>query len=348
MTIFILIVGVALLILLHEAGHFFAAKAVGVKIEEFGIGFPPRLFKKKIGETLFSLNLIPFGGFVRLYGETGRELESNVDSNDRQRAFFAKSATRRTIVIVAGVLVNFIIAWIFFTGINIVGAPEKVIVTGVALNSPAAESGILVGDLLPGFKNSEDFINFINGKKGEETSFSVVRGVRDGASEIRLKVVPRITPPPGEGALGVQISEVGIPRLPFLKAIGAGLKTTYEISIAIILALGQFAISIFSPTKEVTDNFVGPVGIIGFADQLAILGPAYLIQLLAVISVNLAVLNLLPIPALDGGRLLFILIEKIRGRPVAYKRETIAHALGFLILIVLMVFITARDIARLL
>lgn len=348
MVVLYLIIGVALLILIHEAGHFFAAKSSGVRVEEFGIGFPPRLTGKKIGETLYSVNAIPFGGFVRLYGESG--LQVNGDAPDWKRSFIAQSATRRVAIIAAGVIMNFLVGWLIFSAIFFLGAKHTLVVSEVALGSPAATSGLFPGDRIVGYESSEEFVSFVNANRGKAIMLEISRGT-DGAAALQFELIPRENPPEGEGALGVAFHEVGVERKPFFSAIGAGLTASGEVAWSVIKAFGNFIAGWF--TKEPTPTapeaeFLGPVGLVGFARQVAALGPAYFFQLLAVISLNLSVLNVLPIPGLDGGRLLFIAIEKVRGRPVPYRNESIAHLIGFALLIFFMAFITIRDIARIL
>jgi regulator of sigma E protease len=341
--IVILIVSIAVLILIHELGHFLMAKYFKVKVEEFGIGFPPRLLSKKKGETRYSLNLLPLGGFVRLYGESG--LHENLE--ERDRAFVFQPAWRRTLIIVAGVVMNFILGWFIISGIFMVGSEVKVVVTQVADESPAQVMGLRAGDVLVDYARADKFVEFINLNRGEETLINISRSEGDDSQSLSINVIPRLTPPEGEGALGVGIAEFGIQKLPILESVWEGLKRSVFITGAVFRSLGDLFLGFFRGVG-VPQEFVGPVGIYTVAAETSRLGYLHLMQLIAIISLNLAVLNILPIPALDGGRLLFIIIEKIRGKPVKRKRETISHAIGFLIMILLLIAITVRDVANLL
>jgi len=349
MAIVLLIVGISLLILIHEMGHFFAAKYFGLLVEEFGIGFPPRLFKIKKGETVYSINLLPFGGFVRIHGE--KKPEKDKEEN-KERSFWYLPIWKRSTIIVAGVAMNFILGWVLISTMFIVGAPTKVIVADVLDNTPAAAAGIMAGDRILELGNGEAFyainevkqlIGLVNDSKGKEISLKLLRGDEE---MVINNIVPRIEPPEKEGALGIALSELGIKKHGIFAGIWNGLISSFNIIGAIFTALANLILGIFTG-GAVLENFVGPVGIFQIAGQAAEFGLIFIIQLIALISLNLAVLNIIPIPALDGGRLLFLIIEKIKGSPVSGNKEMWAHAVGFIVLILLMVVITARDIINL-
>jgi len=342
MIIFLIIISIALLILIHEFGHFIAAKAFGLLVEEFGIGFPPRLFSKKIGETNYSVNLIPFGGFVRIFGESYNQASTPASPDSISRSFYFQPAWKKTIVILAGVFMNFIIGWLIVSAIFMVGAPEALVINMVSLESPAESVGLKVGDQILGFGSSEEFIDFIDQNKGEE----IILKIQSAGEESEIKIIPRLAPPAGEGSLGIQFTEVGLEKIGFFAAIGEGFKTSFAIVTAIFQGLGQILIGLVT-TGSLAEGFVGPIGIFGFASQAAGLGLAYFLQLIGLISLNLFALNILPFPALDGGRLLFIIIEKIKGSPLSANFERSANATGFLILILLMIAVTVRDVIRL-
>lgn len=344
MTIVILVIGISLLIFIHELGHFLAAKAFGLYVEEFGFGFPPRIFSVKRGETRYSVNLLPFGGFVKIFGErsdislTGSEAGAVPPA----RSFAHQNALRRAVIVGAGVVMNVLLGWILLSVIFMVGAEGNVVVTSISPDSPAAAAGLLPGDRLLDFKVSKDFIALVDESRGRELTLRVERGDKT----LEIKATPDTTPPKDRGALGVGINESGIPKLGFFAALGEGFKTTYQILWAILKSLGALLVGIFTG-GEVLKNFVGPVGIVQVAGETAKVGLIYLWQLIALISLNLAVLNVLPFPALDGGRLFFIVIEKMKGSPISPKREMIANAIGFGLLILLMAVLTVRDVARL-
>ncbi|MEK7554609.1 MAG: site-2 protease family protein [Patescibacteria group bacterium] len=338
MVYVILILGISFLILIHEFGHFLAARFFGCWVEEFGIGFPPRLFGKKIGETLWSVNALPFGGFVKIHGEQATD---EVDQKP-ERSFAVLSVSKRAAIIVAGVVMNFIVGFVIISGIFMVGAPTSVIVSGISEGSPAATEGIKEGDRLLGFESSEDFIVFVREMKGKEVT---LRLLREG-EELVVTAVPRENPPEGEGALGVSVTEVGSPKLPFFESIIQGFITSAKIVGAIFVSLANIIVALFTEAPAF-EGFVGPIGIFGVANETAQFGFIYLFQLIALISLNLVALNVLPFPALDGGRLFFLLIEKIKGSPISPKREGLVNTIGFGILLLLMVVITVRDVVNL-
>ncbi|MDO8601711.1 MAG: site-2 protease family protein [bacterium] len=341
----IVIVGISLLILLHELGHFIAAKKMGLRVDEFGFGFPPRMFSIKKGETTYSFNWLPFGGFVRLYGESKEQINKEVldgKEPDTSRSFAHQSALRRSTIILAGIVTNFVLGWLIISSVFMIGAAESVVVTQVAPNSPAEIAGFLPGDELVGYVKAEDFTLFTSQHKGTETEFTVSR---DGTALI-LKATPRAQVAPGEGALGVGLSQAGFPKLPFFTALAEGWTTSWSVMGEIVKTFGRMIGGLFVHA-ELLEGVVGPVGIFGVAGDLGSIGFVYVLQLIGLISLNLAVLNAMPFPALDGGRFLFILIEKIKGSAISPKKEMVFNLAGFGVLIVLMVAITARDIIRL-
>ncbi|MBI2451290.1 MAG: RIP metalloprotease RseP [Parcubacteria group bacterium] len=354
--LFILVLGI--LVIVHEFGHFIFARYFGVKVDEFGFGFPPRLFGVKKGQTLFSLNLFPLGGFVKIFGEEG---EGKGDPS----SFVSNSALRRALIISAGVIMNLILAWFLFSLIHFLGIPQavekddlkakniKIQILAIQKDSPAEKSGLKIGDaiLMLEQKNdvfkisenipTEDVIKFIKERAGRELVLQILRG----KEVIMIKAVPRENPPPREGALGIAIERVGIAASPWYLAPIDGLKTTFNTA-------ALFLYSIFNIVKNLIIGqhqelgITGPIGIAVLTRDIYRLGFIYFLQFIALISINLAVINIFPFPALDGGRLLFIAIEKIKGSPVSQSAEKITHAIGFALLIFLMIFVTFRDIQR--
>lgn len=336
MYILIVVIGISLLILIHEFGHFLAARKFGLIVEEFGFGFPPRLFAKKIGETLYSLNLLPFGGFVRLYGENQWE---KVDAEKQKRSFFVQPAWKRALVIIAGVVMNFVIGWILMSTVFMFGTPRALLVSEIIPGSPAEQVGIMQQDVLRGFENASGFISYIDQNRGKEITLTVVRQ----GKELEFTATPRLT---GVGALGVAVIEAGIERHSFLSSFWEGLKASGAMIVGILGALVNLVWGVITQGKVLID-FVGPVGIFGIANEAGSLGFIYLVQLLAMISLNLAVLNIFPFPALDGGRLLFIAIEKVKGSPINLEWEKSANAIGFLLLLVLIIAVSIHDVIKL-
>jgi regulator of sigma E protease len=369
LTALIFIVLLGLLIFTHELGHFLVARRNGIKAEEFGFGFPPRLvgvvkddvtgrYKiiwggKEIASphTLYSLNWLPLGGFVRIKGEDGESTDPD--------SFAQKSAWSRIKVLGAGVFANFIFAWLLISIVLTLGLPQpiapeerikypdaKIQILEVKKNTPAQTMGLTLGDeilTINGEKitSLKQVSDTIAGNKGKEIEMRINRL----GKEIVLKGTPRAQYPAGEGSLGISFGETAIVSYPFYEAIYRGAVAVYNITLAILQALGGLIASLFGVGKGAPIDIAGPVGIVYLTKQVSDLGLAYLLQFAALLSVNLAIINILPIPALDGGRILFVLIEKFKGSPVSRKTEGMIHQIGFILLLLLMAFITIRDFA---
>lgn len=357
MTVLIFLIVLSVLVLAHEWGHFITAKRAGAKVEEFGFGFPPRVFSIKRGGTEFSFNLIPFGGFVKIYGELG-------DHKSDPRSFAGLKISKRAKIISAGVVMNVILAFMLLSFVNLIGKPVivddantasakhlRLQVMGVAKDSPASNAGIKEADFISGvsldgsivsFDTVQSFKDFIENAKGREISLKLKRG----SEVIESKLVPRENPPPDEGAIGVSIARVGIVRSNPLLFLWYGLKDTVLMFWLILSSLFLlFKTLIFE--GRLMGELAGPIGIATLTGQAYSMGIAYLINLVAVLSIHLAILNFLPFPALDGGRLVFLLAEKIKGRPISQKIEQAVNMAGFVLLLALMFFVTWKDIVRL-
>lgn len=389
--LFILILGV--LIFVHELGHFVTARRNGIKASEFGFGFPPRIIgiqlmksgKKKwriiwgnrdgddeteekdleyahknhiAGGTIYSLNWIPLGGFVKIKGENG-ENENDPDS------FVAKSAWKRIKVLSAGVIMNFLLAWFLISIVLMIGAPEtidsdaadknadfKIQISQVSLNSPASAMGLKIGDEILKtqidkagniieLRNIKEVQDYINSKKGERIKLKISRAGR----VMELDGMPRKDVPENEGALGVSLAEVTMVKYVWYAAIWKGLQSVWDLTLAIIFGLLGIIKSLFMG-KGAGVDVSGPVGIAILTRDVASMGLVYVLQFTAILSVNLGIINALPIPALDGGRILFILIEKIKGSPINQKVEHILHTAFFIVLIMLMALVTFNDISK--
>jgi len=391
MNILLVILLFSVLILIHELGHFVAAKKFGVKIEEFGLGYPPRIFGfykkdkkwifigrdtkkkiRKIDKTIYSLNWIPFGGFLKIFGENREEKKesSSQKSSKKQKkirkdSFEAQSALKRSIIILNGVFFNVIFAMLLLIIMFASGAPvvsdeettvplknEAVIISEVVNGSPASEAGLSMGDKIldvaifgeDGLINIsavEDVQNFTNNNKGEK----IVLTIQRGGEIIEKEIIPRVEFPEDEGPMGIAIMKTGIARYPWYEAIKKGVVYTFQLLQAILFGFYTIFKSLLTKGKMV-GQVAGPVGIFQLTSQAASMGISYFIHFGAMISLNLAVLNALPIPALDGGRFLFILIEKIKGSPISAKVERVTNSAAFLLLILLMIFITIRDIIK--
>lgn len=351
LSIITFLIVLSILVLVHEAGHYWAARRAGILVEEFGFGLPPRVFGKKIGETLYSLNLLPFGGFVRLHGENLDE-----DVTDPKRAFLHKSKKVRTSIILAGVFMNFLLGIVAFAiTYSFLGIPKEtnnVRVVEVSKDSPAEAAGFKSEDVIrivngTEVKANKEFISIIEANKGKEVVIAYEREGIEGMNLVR--VTPRQNQPENEGSLGVLIStsEIYFPPIwqrPFY-GVYYGFKDTFYWTGTILTGMKSLVVD--ASQGKVSSDIAGPVGIYALTSQAASYGILTLINFVGVLSVNLAVLNVLPFPALDGGRLLFIVIESIFGRRVVPKIEAAIHTVGIIILLTLILAITAKDIQRL-
>ncbi len=346
------------LVLLHELGHFLIAKLFGIHVLEFGIGLPPKalkLFKHK--ETEYSLNWLPIGGFVRLAGEeSDPTLWERINPLLHKHMFFAKPAWQRALVIIAGVTMNFLIGILMFSIVYAkIGIPqfngEQVLVTQVAKGSPAELAGIKTGEVLvrvgdEKIESSDQFIEIVTDRKGEMVRLYLAEMDSNGVVGDSLQVVeviPRENPPMGEGSIGIGISTVPIVSYQqkswYLAPFYGASEGTKE-----ALAWGREFVRIFAHPKELLGNLSGPVAVVKVGQQAATEGWMTMMRFAGIISLNLAIFNLLPIPALDGGRLLMIVLEKIIGRKRVVKFERYANAAGMVLLIGLLIGITVKDV----
>lgn len=368
MTILIFFIILAVLILAHELGHFLAAKKFGVKVEEFGLGFPPRLWSIKKGETLYSINWIPFGGFVKILGETASEGDQkDIPAEDKGRSLTERSRLTQAIVLVAGVAFNILLAWLIFSFSLWIGMPTargnapvgqqlesaQLYIVEVIKDSPADRAGLSGGDIITNISAGQEQIDtptiteiqkFIAERGGEPINLEYVNPV-EGKKDVQL--VPESGLSDGKAAIGISMEEIGILKLPFFQSIWHGLKLALSVTWAIILALRDLFAGLFQGETAILSSVTGPVGLVGVIDSSLTLGVSYLLNLVAVISLNLAVINLLPIPALDGGRILFLGIEAIRRRALSPKFVNAVNSAGFFLLLALMAVLTYRDIWRL-
>ncbi len=378
-SLLIFIAVLALLVLVHEFGHFIVAKKSGMRVEEFGFGFPPRLISWKKGETTWSINLIPLGGFVQIAGENGGEdkiknpsiTTNQVDEivtvtetkeeifvngeevlekdevmiqakNQEGRLFSDKPIWKRILVLIAGVTMNFLLGWIIISIILMFGVEKSVVVSAVSDGSPAQKIGIEAGDMILGYDNLDNFTSFVQANKGKEINLDV----RRGKDVKKIIVIPRENPPEGEGSLGVGLSLGGVERQPFFSAIWDGLKRSVEMFGFIYRMLFKLIGSLFGG-EALYKQVSGPIGIYKATTQATGLGIMYLANLIALISINLAAINIFPFPALDGGRVIVLIIEKIIRRPISLKVQQVINSAGFMFLILLMVLATFQDIKKL-
>ncbi|NMB83787.1 RIP metalloprotease RseP [Candidatus Roizmanbacteria bacterium] len=419
MHIIIFIAILALLILVHELGHFIAAKKNGIFVEEFGFGFPPRLFGHKFGETIYSINLIPLGGFVKMYGEEYHELNSQTNAKDSDRAFSGKHPFRKAIVVVAGVIGNFLLGWIIISYLFTKGVPtltNQIIIDSVVPGTPAAQAGLKPNDVIVGlndkaakegeyykvktsdylwkiaqekyrdgfyaykiakvnnisnpsiiypdqviflpsvipqqievgtinkivFKTAEEFVDLTEKHAGQSVFLIVERNNR----KIEIAVTPRKKPPAGQGPLGITVTPFVEKKYPWYRAPFFGLveafNTTKKISVEMVKII--ISIATFQKTKL---DVAGPIGIAQYTGQAIKFGYKAVFELIALLSLNLAVVNILPFPALDGGRLVFVVYEWITRKKFNQNWERNLNFIGFALLIVLAIAISVHDIIRL-
>jgi regulator of sigma E protease len=328
------------LVTFHELGHFIAAKLVGVHIHEFGIGFGPVILSKRINGTLFSLRLIPVGGFNRFAGEEGPGKEED-ETIPHEKMLSAQSPGRRSLVIMGGPFFNLVIAAVaFFAVFSLVGISQATTtIAEIMPGYPAEAAGLLPGDKIVSVDGRstptwEDMVLRIQAKSGVPISVEVLRN----GSTLDFHMVPIEVN--NVGVIGVRPSIVTL-KTGALKGLTEGIRETIAVSAAWIK--GILGMIVGSVPPDVT----GPVGITQLLGEAARLGLGQLLYITGIFSANLALFNLMPFPALDGSRLVFNAIEAIRGKPIAPEKEGFVHFLGFFFLMALFVFVTYKDIVRL-
>lgn len=356
MTAIIFIGILSALILIHEGGHFFAAKRAGLLVHEFGIGFPPRLYAKKFGETEYSINLLPFGGFVRIEGEDGQKGESG---QKKSRSFADQPLMTKLWILLAGVAMNWILAALLFGGLQIIGAPisvpdnetiagARVTVTTVRDETPAAVAGLSIGDTITALA-VDGKITAIN-HIFEVQQFMEAHGDRTvtmtllrNTTERTVSITPRANPPKGEGPIGVALIRVATVQYPWYEAGVRGVFLAGSLTISLVEGFVETIRTLIVEGRAV-DGLAGPIGIAYITGEIRSLGPLFLINFIAILSLNLAILNAIPFPALDGGRAVIAIMERLRGRTLSLEILGRVNAAGFIVLLILIVAITIRDI----
>lgn len=362
MTILIFILVLIALIVVHEFGHFVAAKLSGMRVDEFGLGYPPKVWGKKIGETVYTVNALPFGGFVKIFGE-----DPEPGAPAAPRSFTSKPRILQALVLVAGIAMNLFFAYLLITATLFMGttraltddevllAPDaRLAVASVLLGSPAADGGLTAGDIILSSEAAggsytgavaEEFMAFVN---EHEAGVPITLSVENAGDVREVVVTPEagvIAGEPDRLALGIGLASVGTVSMPWYAALLDGAVITWELTKQTAVALIGFFGSIFTLTADLS-QVSGPVGIAGAVGNASSDGLSPLMTITALISINLALINLLPIPALDGGRLLFVGIEAITRRPIKPSIANAVNGIGFLALILLMLVVTASDIFK--
>lgn len=338
----------------HELGHFFFAKRAGVRVDEFGFGFPPRLFGVRYKETLYSVNLIPLGGFVKIKGEGGED----ADASD---SFSHKSAWQKILILAAGVIMNIVLAFVLFSVGFMVGSPKdvtgedlagahvsntQILITAVDNGSPAERAGLTAGDIIisvndQAFTDPSEIIDFIGSNATEDFLLTYDRGGNLQTQTLKPEQYGSHDKP----LLGIAMARIGIVKYGFFKAVYEGFLATIGMTVLVVQAFGGLLISLVKGSG-LGGQVSGPVGVAVITGQVAKLGLPYLINFTAMLSINLAILNIVPFPALDGGRILFVVLEKLKGKPISERFQTAIHNAGFGLLLLLIVVVTYQDIVR--
>jgi regulator of sigma E protease len=346
-------------VLVHEFGHFIVAKKAGIQVDEFAFGFPPRLFSKKFGETTYSFNALPLGGYVKIYGEN----PDDVTDHDRKRSFIAKPRSVQALVIVAGIVFNILLAWVLLSATLMIGVPApvdseegyavtnpQIMITGVREDAPAAQGGLLSGDVIERLSDGRDTVEattpesvsgFIGVREGRAITLTYLR--KGEHKEVVLLPVSGLSP--SGAAIGIYMDAVGTLKLPIHKALWLGAIKTYQYTQLTAVGIYTFLFDTITGHGDFT-QVTGPVGIVHAVGEAANVGIANLLLFTALISINLAVINVLPFPALDGGRLFFIIIEAIMRKPIPAKIANTFNFVGFALLMLLMLVVTYHDLFR--
>jgi len=342
-TIFIALFSLIALLVIHEFGHFILAKRFGTKIEEFGIGYPPRIFGKKIGETIYSLNLIPFGAFVKIHGEEG--------GVEDYRSFTDKPLWQRFLIIIGGVLSFWVVSAVLLGVVSAAwGLPQavtdeenynlkeiKVQITQIMPASPAEAIGLKAGDIFVDFEKVSDVQNFTEINKGKEVDITIKRG----EDLFEKKIVP---------PMGVALARTALRQYSWFSAPWHGITVSKDMTVNIVrgwVAGLKNVLGISPLPSGLKMEMFGPIGILDLLGQYSKMGISYFFFLISYISIAMALTNILPIPALDGGKMFFLAIEAFRGKAVNYKIEQNITATFFVLLIIFMIFVTIKfDIPR--
>lgn len=372
LTIIVFVFTLLILVVTHEFGHFVAAKKFGVKVLEFGFGIPPRIWGKKVGETLVSINLLPIGGFVRLFGEDEADKKVLKDP----RSFAAQPVWERIGIVVAGVLMNFLLAAILFwivliaqgfkteipllTNYHFFGVNQtnetSVILGNIAKGSPAEAAGIKNNDRVlkvngATIKDASQFITITKQSAGSKVALTLV----DAEKNIRtVEITPRMSPPAGQGPLGVQLADLTVANLSFDtlgQKLASGITYSYNLTSYSLEIFGNLiSTSLKTRSAEpVSESVAGPVGLTNLTGSILQTSAPLLpyLNFVALLSLNLGIVNILPFPALDGGRLFFLLFEAITRRKINPEIEKWIHTVGLAILLGLFILVTFSDIRKL-
>ncbi|MCR4311289.1 MAG: RIP metalloprotease RseP [Candidatus Taylorbacteria bacterium] len=361
--VFLIILGV--LVFVHECGHFIVAKKSGIRVDEFAVGFPPRLWSKRVGETVYALNALPLGGYVKIFGENAESLEkADGTAETPERSFAHKSRLIQAAVISAGVTMNIIFAWLVISIGLMFGMPTAVgvtdqhtvsdahvIINSVVADSPAEQAGLKAGDTIVALESPTEVLNtnvtpdtvhnFVTAST-EPLTLSYKRG----AETLSTSLTPAEGIVPDGAVIGITMDMVGTLRLSPLRAVTEGAIRTALLFRAVVVGIYSFFHDLFIGEADLS-SVAGPVGMVALVGDAKDLGFAYLVYFTALLSINLAVINLIPFPALDGGRLVVIAIEAIRRKALPPSLIQNVNIVGFALLMLLMLVVTFHDILKL-
>ncbi|HEY4503747.1 MAG TPA: RIP metalloprotease RseP [Candidatus Paceibacterota bacterium] len=355
MTIIIFILVLAILIFVHELGHFLTARACGIRVDEFALGFGTRLWQVKKGETTYALNLIPFGGYVKIFGENPDE--ESINGPDKARSFVNKPKWQQIAVLVAGVFFNFIFACILISSAFISGVPAsiesypkyadsmtnpRIVITYIEPNSPAEKAGLKAGDEIQNAGSIETLQKSISESRDKGIEIDYKRNDIDS----RTTIIAKEGIVEGKYAIGIAMDKVSTLKLPIHLAFIESARFTLHMIKSVTVGIYDLIIGMFNGVSKLS-SVTGPIGIAEMIGDASNLGFTYLMMFTALISINLGVLNLVPFPALDGGRILFVMIEAIIRRPIKPIVANSINAVGFGLLILLMIVVTYKDIVKL-
>ncbi len=353
LTFLIFVVVLGVLVIVHELGHFFAAKKAGCRVEEFGIGFPPTVYSIKKGETKYALNALPLGGYVKIKGENG-------ETSEDPRSFVNKSFAWKSLILSAGVLMNILLGYVLISIGLLFGSPtilddtklpESAIISDKKLQivqllpgAPAERAGIEIADEFISINDisvsSVEELSTILNSEQEEYKITIVRNNSTQAVLVKPEQLDGLE----KKGIGIGLANTAMVSYPWYIAPFLGIARTAELLWMIITAFGALLVQLVT-TGSAPADIAGPIGIAVITGQVAKQGFAQLLQFAALLSLNLAVINILPLPALDGGRLALVIIEKIRRKKVSIRLENIIHTSGFIFLLLLILLITIKDIS---
>ncbi len=327
-----------LLVFVHELGHFITAKMTGMRVDEFAIGFGPKVISYKYGETLYSWRIVPLGGFNKIAG-------MDPDEEQDESSFSAKSIPARMLVIVAGSTMNFVLPILLFMTIflnaGIDNPSNAPIIGNVFTDRPAAQAGLSLGDLILSVNDTDitswrEFVNIVQVNAGNELT---LRYQHNGEIK-KTVVVPEYDEKVNRGIIGV-MPQIEKYHPDFIEAFGLAVKQTYLVASSMVVGIGQMI------TGKVAAEVAGPIGVAQMAGEVAQLGLMPLLQFAAFLSINLGLINLLPVPMLDGGHLVTLAVEGLRGKPLSKQHMQFIQMIGFALLLLLFLVATFKDISRL-